>query len=900
MHAANSKKSEQVLAGLLRPFAKVEPREATTVLILSATVFLLLTAYYLLKTAREPLILLGGGAEVKSYAAGGQAFLLLGFIRIYRGVAERVGRLALLVCVYLFFASNLLVFAALTFGGFAIGVPFYLWVGVFNYTSIAQFWAFAADVYSPTQGKRLFAVLGIGSSLGAVLGARVARRLADGGPETLMLGAAGLLIVCVLLVVWADHRARAEVHGAHARNQEPLSTQSALTLLARDRFLLLLAALTLLLNWVNTNGEYILDRTLLASLSGSHAAHAAATAVARFKADYFSRVNLVGVVLQLFVVSRVLTLVGPRVALFFLPVVAFGGYAVLFAAPVLALIRIAKIAENSIDYSIQNTVRQALYLVANREEKYVGKTVVDSLFVRLGDVLSAVTVWVGVELSLATSTLAALNLMLLVVVLLVVVLLGREHRRRSGEPSPGVASPLGSVSKAVVGSAALLLFVLRCGDAFAGPPPDRSRRLPPPKRELPDYDGRGGDSQQEDGAGTWTARITLAPIYAVWEYGVRRPWGATVAGAERAGVPATLYDFFAFGPDHKAGIVPVAFVDFGFKAAVGVYAFWNDAFLAGHDLQFHGTTGGADWLAGVLSERFPLGRSNTLTVRLGAIRRPDLLFYGLGPDTPESNRSRFGETRLAANARLGLPLWRSSHIDADVGVRSVALHHGHFAGEPSLEEQAATGAFAIPYGFDRGYTALGSRLSGVLDTRKPRPFPGSGYRLQLEVEEDSDVRRPESSTWLRYGASAGGFVDLNDRNRVLGVTLMTEFVDPLLGEVPFTELVALGGEGPMPGYRAGRLVDRSAAVATVDYHWPIWVWLDGMLQASAGNVFGTHLESFRANRIRFSGAVGVESVTTGGTRDGAFQILLGVATETIGQGTKVDSVRLALGTGRGY
>src|ERR1700676_2329250 len=108
-----SSASQRILARALRPFAKVEPGEAASTAVLTLTVFLLLTAYYLLKTAREPLILLHGGAEVKSYAAAGQAILLLGFVQVYGFVARRVGRMRLLLGVYLFFASNLLVFAAL-------------------------------------------------------------------------------------------------------------------------------------------------------------------------------------------------------------------------------------------------------------------------------------------------------------------------------------------------------------------------------------------------------------------------------------------------------------------------------------------------------------------------------------------------------------------------------------------------------------------------------------------------------------------------------------------------------------------------------------------------------------------------------------------------------------------
>jgi len=423
--------ADRALSVLLRPFAKVEPSEAVTAGLLTLTVFLLLTAYYLLKTAREPLILLHGGAEVKSYAAAGQALLLLVFVQVYGFVAKRVGRMRLLLGVYLFFASNLLIFAALARTSFPVAVPFYLWVGVYNYTSIAQFWAFASDVYTPEQGKRLFAVLGIGSSVGAVVGAQVAKSLVPFGPQALMFGAALLLGVCCALLIWVNTRVEPPAV-AQAQEQQPLAQESAFSLLRHDKYLLLIAALTLLINWVNSNGEYILDKTLLAAVVSSGQQLNAMTFIGKFKADYFEWVNIVGVLLQLFAVSRVLDKLGVRAALFFLPVVAFGGYTVMLLAPVLSLIRVAKVAENSLDYSVQNTARQALYLMATRVEKYVGKTAVDTFFVRLGDVLSACVVWLGAQFALPTPVFAAINLGLIATWIAFVAMVGREHRRRSG------------------------------------------------------------------------------------------------------------------------------------------------------------------------------------------------------------------------------------------------------------------------------------------------------------------------------------------------------------------------------------------------------------------------------------------------------------------------------------
>ena len=434
--------AERWLAKALRPFAKVEPSETVGALVLTLGVFLLLTAYYLLKTAREPLILLHGGAEVKQYAAAGQALLLVLVVNAYSALARRVGRQRLMATVYLFFASNLVVFAILARANVVIGVPFFLWVGVFNMTAVSQFWSFAADVYTLEQGKRLFAILGIGSSVGAVAGARVARSLAPLGPAWLMGVAAALLMVCVWMFAWVGARA-----GSPGRKQEephhdePLVHEHVARILVRDKYLLLIAGLTLLLNCVRSNGDYLLDRTLLAALADAKAQGAdPSTFVTSFKAEYFEWVNITGVVLQLFLVSRIMSRFGVRNALLVLPAVALLEYGGFLVAPILSVFMVAKVGESSLEYSLQNTARQALFLVSSRVEKYVGKTVVDTVVVRAGDALTGIVVWAGSRAALSTKAFAALNLALITVWMVAVFAIGRENARRSGESEERIAA----------------------------------------------------------------------------------------------------------------------------------------------------------------------------------------------------------------------------------------------------------------------------------------------------------------------------------------------------------------------------------------------------------------------------------------------------------------------------
>jgi AAA family ATP:ADP antiporter len=426
---------ESLLSRALRPFAKVEPREAITTVAMALAAFLLLTAYYQLKTVREPLILLHGGAEVKLYARAAQAVLMVGVVHVYGEIARRVGRLKLLAIVFLFFTSNLAIFALLARANVSIGLAFFLWVGLFSYTVVAQFWALAADIYSEEQGKRLFPVLGIGSSVGAVLGSRIAKSLVPFGPPALMTVAAVLLVVCLGILAWVERRTgTADAKVEERQRDEPLSEQRAFHLLAHDKYLLLIAAMVVLLNWVNSAGEYILDRTLLASVVDARTRGLTPEMyIGAFKADYFAWYNLIGMLLQLFAVSRILRRLGVRNALLFLPGFALFGYASSATVPLLAVIRLVKIGENSLQYSVAETSRHALYLVTSRAEKYVGKTSVDTISVRVGAILSASVVWIGGRVGLPTAGFSAINVVLTTLWIVVVLATGREHARRSGE-----------------------------------------------------------------------------------------------------------------------------------------------------------------------------------------------------------------------------------------------------------------------------------------------------------------------------------------------------------------------------------------------------------------------------------------------------------------------------------
>jgi len=414
------------------------------------------------------------------------------------------------------------------------------------------------------------------------------------------------------------------------------------------------------------------------------------------------------------------------------------------------------------------------------------------------------------------------------------------------------------------------------------------------KRKLPDYDGR--DLPDSTGRKLlWIPRVLLFPVYVVSEYGIRWPLGKLISGAEQAGVPALLYDFFAFGPDHKAGVFPTVFADSGFQPSFGLYAFWDDAGFRGHDLRARASFSGNNWISVGAAERYRY--SNNPLDRIGwdvsLLRRPDYLYFGTGPLTLQSDALRYGMQTFQGRGVVEHRFWRMSSFNAQVAVRDVNYRFGlGNADGPSVQNALAAGIIQPPALIDRGYTEARSELRAVLDTRNPER-PASGVRLQANLRHSADLKNQGS--WVRYGGIAGGFVDLDGHHRVLSLAAGARFVDPVGDSVvPFTELVALGGDSEaLVGFYAGRLVGRSAAAVSLTYRWPIWVWLDGSLRFELGNVFDKHLAEVRPGLLRYSGAVAIESRTKG---ESEFQAVLGFGSNPFEAGGQIDSVRLTIGT----
>jgi AAA family ATP:ADP antiporter len=450
---ASGRRSPGIVYRLLRIVTDINPGEAVTALLLTLNVFLLLLAYYLIKPIREALVITSMGPLVRSYLAGVQAILFIFVVKGFSRLASRVARHLLITWVTLFFISNLGLFYGLHLWGMDIatmGVAFFIWVGIFNIMVVAQFWGFANDIYTEEAGKRLFPMVAFGSTAGALFGSSIAhtiiRPLGKNFAYTMMLMTAGLLGICIALTIVIHQR---EIKSIRQRGlkvdartldeerikEQPLQKGGGFRLVFKSHYLLFYALLILTLNYVNYTGETIFTLTVdkaatEAVRSGTTGGMDKAQFIGSAYSDYHFVYNLVALIVQLFLVSRIFQWVGVSGALLFLPLIALGGYSLVSLGASLALIKWVKGVENGVDYSLMNTTKGALFLITSREEKYKGKAAAETFFYRSGDALAALMLFVGFNyLSFKVESLARVNVVVTLVWIFLCFLVIREYRK---------------------------------------------------------------------------------------------------------------------------------------------------------------------------------------------------------------------------------------------------------------------------------------------------------------------------------------------------------------------------------------------------------------------------------------------------------------------------------------
>ncbi|MEP6865587.1 MAG: Npt1/Npt2 family nucleotide transporter [Deltaproteobacteria bacterium] len=445
MEIGHATPPEPGFLGWLHKIFPIKRSEALTVTLLAINTFTLMTCYYVLKVVREPLIIEAGGAKLKSYMSGIQTLLLIAIVPAFGWLSGRVSRIRLMTIMQLIFIGCLVGFEVMLQSGARIGVVFYVWVGIFNVMVVSNFWSFANDLYTENEGKRLFALIGFGASIGAIVGAFLPHFLqATLGLHGLMLISVGALVFSIFLYRIVDRRERARKQEVVAEKQKKKpgaasavdgDKRGGFALVLRDRYLRILALMLLVATVINTTGEYVISKMaedrgkayaakmVQESVAGPDQPAAAPDAakadpaklvvpkpeaakadasdadkavakkaedeyLGKFFSDYYGLVNLIAALLQGLVVTRLLVAFGVRKSLFIMPVIVFGGWLALVMFVNLAIVRVEKTTENSLDYSLNNTLRQALFLPTSPQAKYKAKAAIDTFVFRMGDAIA--------------------------------------------------------------------------------------------------------------------------------------------------------------------------------------------------------------------------------------------------------------------------------------------------------------------------------------------------------------------------------------------------------------------------------------------------------------------------------------------------------------------------------
>jgi AAA family ATP:ADP antiporter len=781
---------------ILAVFADVRPGEGLTALLMLGNIFLLLVCYSIIKTVREPLILLGGGAEVRSYAAAGQAILLMGFVPLYSWVAGKVRRMTLVVGATVVFLACIELFAAaVTAHAPYVGVAFFIWVGIFNISLVAQFWSFANDLYTKESGARLFPLIVIGMTAGAPLGSLVASRLFHSGlaPELILQVSAALLAVSGALYLAVNARQAAQGTSA----QEALPGRSGFALVLANPYLRLIAALIVLLNVVNTTGEYLVARLLSAEvqeLAALNPLFDKQAYIGAFTGTYQFWVGIVAFLIQAFVTSRLVRYRGLAGVLFALPLIALGGYAIVAAGAGFALVRWVKTAENAADYSFMNTARQMLWLPTTRQEKYKAKQAIDTFFVRGGDVLSAAVVYGGTHmLHLTVAQFAVANIALTLLWMGLAFMIAR----------PEWAAPVARRRWVAVAAAM----------AFAIAPAQASGQT----AAAPVAESTAGETSRQEALAARQAE----------KAGQLRPYRPDALERNLMRAERMMFStrpVYAFiGTTYEGG---------GLAVGPGYRRTYGDS----GTINAYAAVSVKNYRAAELSVGLPEMGRGRLTIRLNGryLDAPEVAFYG----ATEDDKRMFEYT--TANAGAVARIQASKQVAFGGGFDLVMADAGSPFGTAAPRVDPTYGQTRAFVEFDTrttpGYTATGGyyRLD-FTDSRETGSGPYTFQRVDADVQRFIPILRDNWVIALRGLVSTTTTADGN--------------------QVPFFLQPALGGH-TLRGYPSWRFRDRNRVLLTGEYRWAAGPFVDMAVFVDAGTV-APRFDELDLGRLQTSHGVGL-------------------------------------------
>jgi ATP:ADP antiporter, AAA family len=400
------------MSAVLHRFLNVRREEVAPLLVAAFYFCCVLTALMVLRPARDALGMRSGLDAIR-WLFIGTALVTLAVNPMFGWLVSRFRRIVFITATYVFFALSLVGFYLLialapAAVGETSGRVFYVWFSVFNLFSTMVFWALMADRFTLEQSKRLFGVIAVGGTVGAIIGPWLASVLAEpiGTPALLLVAAAflGIAVVAAWFVAWLQpERAAGATSTTAAADDRAViggSAWSGIGAVFRSRYLLGVSTYVLLLT-VTATFIYFTRLQMVAALGDD----------TDLRATAFAQIDLITqvatVLLQLVVAGHVMKRLGVSVALALLPVVVSLGFIGLALVASFAMLIVFDATFRAIQRAITRPARETLFTVVSREDKYKSKAFTDTFVYRGGDVLGAWTEGFLGRLGLALVGLAA-------------------------------------------------------------------------------------------------------------------------------------------------------------------------------------------------------------------------------------------------------------------------------------------------------------------------------------------------------------------------------------------------------------------------------------------------------------------------------------------------------------
>jgi AAA family ATP:ADP antiporter len=447
---------EGTLATRLRDAVGARPGEGAVLLWASAYYFLVLCAYYVIRPIRDDMGA-ASGVENLAWLFTGTMAGMLAVHPLYTALVARLPRRRFIPLAYRFFILNLVVFFLVFRSVDAtqaiwVGRVFFIWTSVFNLFVVSVFWSLVTDVFRPGQGRRLFGIVAVGGTLGAVFGSSITTGLVGFlGPLNLMLVSAAILELAVQASKVLD-RAEADLRAADASPVEAAGAASApaapvnaggsnevigggvlegIRHVFSSPYLLGIASLILFYT-ISSTFLYFQQVDIVARVFKDDP-----TGRTRVFGALDVAVNVLTLVAQLFLTGRVMKWLGVGFALAFLPMVTMLGFGIMSVAPVLVVLVVFQVVRRAGNFAIQRPAREALFTVLPRTDKYKAKNFSDTTVYRFGDQVGAWSyTWMG-ALGLGLSGLAFSMVPLSAAWLALTVWLGRRYSRLEAKvPGP--------------------------------------------------------------------------------------------------------------------------------------------------------------------------------------------------------------------------------------------------------------------------------------------------------------------------------------------------------------------------------------------------------------------------------------------------------------------------------